>query len=296
MSTVFKPRRSSKGRMDQTGTTGKYAHAVLGAGELFLERQQTGTSYTEGSGSAASPVQYRMKIGDGTTEYANLGYADQTPVSASGAAGDGNIVGNVAQDTSNGGITATFQSLADKKVNSVTSNSSTTVANALNSVSDNNTLKDILGALKQAVSLCNTAITSLNDELPEITFSNNNRLITFRNNILIQFNTERIWKYDDDMSDSGDIWFPTKFSNIIRPFLSISVTHNEYIMVKNNDIYADSSGNYSSFSVNALEIHFNTSVTILPDEIEIKETNGINFNWSILEKDIQINWLAIGAK
>ena len=164
MSTVFKPRRSSKGRMDQTGTTGKYANAVLGAGELFLERQQTGTTYTEGSGSTSSPVQYRMKIGDGTTKYSSLGYADQTPVSTSGSAGDGNLVGNVAQDTSNGGITATFQSLADKKVNSVTSNSSTTVANALNTVAANNTLKDILGALKQAVSLCNTAITSLNDD------------------------------------------------------------------------------------------------------------------------------------
>ena len=164
MSTVFKPRRSNKGRMDQTGTTGKYANAVLGAGELFLERQQTGTTYTEGSGTSSAPVQYRMKIGDGSTKYSSLGYADQTAVSASGSSGDANIVGNVAQNTSNGGITTTFQSLADKKVSSVTSNSSTTVANALNTVAANNTLKDILGALKQAVSLCNTAITSLNDD------------------------------------------------------------------------------------------------------------------------------------
>ena len=81
-----------------------------------------------GVGKGAS----KIKIGDGTTAYSSLPYA--------------------LGDTSNDQIT-------------FSSNTSTTVAAALNSVTSGGSLKNIVAGLKQAISLCNTSITQLNDEL-----------------------------------------------------------------------------------------------------------------------------------
>ncbi len=84
-----------------------------------------------GMGTGASKV----KVGDGTTAYASLPYA--------------------LGDTSNDKI-------------DFSSNTSTTVANALTSVATGNTLKTIIGGLKQAISLCNSSITKLNDDCSNI--------------------------------------------------------------------------------------------------------------------------------
>lgn len=81
-----------------------------------------------GVGKGAS----KIKIGDGTTAYSSLPYA--------------------LGDTSNDQIT-------------FSSNTSTTVAAALNSVASGGSLKNIVAGLKQAISLCNTSITKLNDDL-----------------------------------------------------------------------------------------------------------------------------------
>ena len=82
----------------------------------------------KGSGSGHS----KMKIGDGTTAYSSLPYA--------------------MGDTENDKIT-------------FSSNTSTTVATALNSVTSGGALKNLIAGLKQAVSLCNTSITKLNDDI-----------------------------------------------------------------------------------------------------------------------------------
>lgn len=81
-----------------------------------------------GVGTGAS----KIKIGDGTTAYSSLPYA--------------------LGDTSN------------DKIN-FSSNTSTTVAAALNSVVTGASLKNIVAGLKQAISLCNTSITQLNDDI-----------------------------------------------------------------------------------------------------------------------------------
>ena len=81
-----------------------------------------------GMGTGASKV----KIGDGTTAYSALPYA--------------------LGDTSNDKI-------------DFSSNTSTTVAAALNSVVSGNSLKTLIAGLKQAISLCNTSITQLNDDI-----------------------------------------------------------------------------------------------------------------------------------
>ena len=78
----------------------------------------------------------KIKLGDGSTAYSSLPYAvDGTAISS--------------------------------KAVTVTSNSSTTITAALNNVATGKTLGVIVGALKQAVSLCNTSITELNDEIAE---------------------------------------------------------------------------------------------------------------------------------
>lgn len=84
-----------------------------------------------GVGTGAS----KIKIGDGTTAYSALPYA--------------------LGDTSNDQI-------------NFSSNTSTTVAAALNSVVTGASLKNIVAGLKQAISLCNTSITQLNDDTSKI--------------------------------------------------------------------------------------------------------------------------------
>lgn len=81
-----------------------------------------------GVGKGAS----KIKIGDGTTAYSSLPYA--------------------LGDTSNDQIT-------------FSSNTSTTVDAALNSVTSGGSLKNIVAGLKQAISLCSKSITQLNDDL-----------------------------------------------------------------------------------------------------------------------------------
>lgn len=74
----------------------------------------------------------RMKIGDGSTQYSSLPYA----------------MGDTENDTI-----------------AFSSNTSTTVATALNSVTSGGKLKNLIAGLKQAVSLCSSSITKLNNDL-----------------------------------------------------------------------------------------------------------------------------------
>ena len=81
-----------------------------------------------GSGSGHS----KMKVGDGVTQYGDLPYA--------------------MGDTENDEI-------------AFSSNTSTTVTAALNSVATGGKLKNLIAGLKQAISLCNNSITELNDDI-----------------------------------------------------------------------------------------------------------------------------------
>jgi len=84
-----------------------------------------------GVGKGAS----KIKIGDGSTKYSSLPYA--------------------LGDTTNDVIT-------------YSSNSSTSVATALNNVASGKKLGVMIAGLKQAVSLLNTSVTSLNDDITEV--------------------------------------------------------------------------------------------------------------------------------
>ena len=95
----------------------------------------SGELFVEAPDTGVGTGQHKIKIGDGTTAYNSLPYA----------------IG----DTSNDKI-------------EFSSNTATTVANALNSVASGQSLKTIIGGLKQAISLCNTSITQLNDETNKI--------------------------------------------------------------------------------------------------------------------------------
>ena len=95
----------------------------------------SGELFVEAPDTGVGTGQHKIKIGDGTTAYNSLPYA----------------IG----DTSNDKI-------------EFSSNTATTVANALNSVASGQSLKTIIGGLKQAISLCNTSITQLNDDTSKI--------------------------------------------------------------------------------------------------------------------------------
>ena len=84
-----------------------------------------------GEGSGAG----KFKMGDGVTQYGDLPY--------------------FAGDTSNDKI-------------EFNTNTSSSVTNALNSVVSGSPLKNLIAGLKQAVSLCNTSITKLNDDITSI--------------------------------------------------------------------------------------------------------------------------------
>ena len=92
---------------------------------------QKGEMFLEAPSTGMGTGASKIKIGDGTTAYSSLPYA--------------------LGDTSNDKI-------------DFSSNTATTVATALNSVTSGNALKTIIAGLKQAISLCNTSITQLNDD------------------------------------------------------------------------------------------------------------------------------------
>ena len=94
-----------------------------------------GEMFIEVPDTGAGTGHARMKMGDGSTAYSELPYA--------------------MGDTENDEI-------------AFGSNTSTTVATALNSVTSGGKLKNIIAGLKQAVSLCNTSITQLNDDISNI--------------------------------------------------------------------------------------------------------------------------------
>jgi len=287
MSQIFKPRRSSKGRMNQTGTVGKFAHTVLGAGELFLERQQDDNSYTEGSGSSSNPVQYRMKIGDGITTYSNLGYADQTQVFSSGSAGDGNIVDNIEQNIENGGITTTFSSLADKKVATVSSNSSSTVPTALNTVSSNNTLKDILGALKQAVSLCSTSISSLIEDKAEKVHEHTKSDIT-------DFAHEHEWS---DINNTPDSYPPSSHTHNKSDINNFAHTHTRSDIT--NFAHSHSKSDITDFShthsksdiTNFAHNHVRADITDFPSSMPASDV----YSWAKAANKPSYTYSEVGA-
>ena len=91
-----------------------------------------GEFFLEVPDTGAGKGRCKVKVGDGSTAYPSLPYA--------------------LGDTSNESMT-------------VGSNSSTTVATSLNSVATGKSLATCLGGLKQAISLCSTSITALNDDI-----------------------------------------------------------------------------------------------------------------------------------
>ncbi len=124
------------------------ASTMSGAGKKDIVLAK-GEMFVEAPSTGMGTGESKIKIGDGTTAYASLPYA--------------------LGDTSNNKI-------------EFTSNTSTTVATALNSVASGNALKTIIAGLKQAISLCNTSITQLNDDTSKInTYVGDDGLIHFTN-------------------------------------------------------------------------------------------------------------------
>lgn len=129
MSKIFKPRRIKY----STATGTKGAGIVPASGEMIV------VSPTAGHGKGAG----KIVIGDGSTTvqaYATNGKALVDDMKFSGS----------------------------ETLSSVGSDSSTTVATALSNVASGKTLSSLFGSLKQAVSLLNTSVTSLNDEKSDI--------------------------------------------------------------------------------------------------------------------------------
>lgn len=89
-----------------------------------------GEMFVETPSTGVGTGESNIKLGDGTTAYSSLPYA-----------------------------------LGSSAPTSITSDSSTTATAALNNASSGSSLKNILGALKQAVSLNSSSITTLNDTL-----------------------------------------------------------------------------------------------------------------------------------
>ena len=89
-----------------------------------------GEMFVETPSTGVGTGESNIKLGDGTTAYSSLPYA-----------------------------------LGSSAPTSITSDSSTTATAALNNASSGSSLKSILGALKQAVSLNSSSITTLNDTL-----------------------------------------------------------------------------------------------------------------------------------
>lgn len=173
----------------------------------------------EGSGSGHS----KMKIGDGTTAYSGLPYA--------------------MGDTENDKIT-------------FSSNTSTTVATALNSVASGNSLKTLIAGLKQAVSLCNTSITKLNDDITNIDINFSNKYYS-KNNIDYLLSkcvktSENLGFVTTDWSEEKSISFAANEYKVIylsvSPYYSaigiVSIdTNNVVLNITRWTIETDSSGN-----------------------------------------------------
>ena len=218
-----------------------------------------------GMGTGASKV----KIGDGTTAYSALPYA--------------------LGDTSNDKI-------------AFSSNTSTTVAAALNSVASGNSLKTLIAGLKQAISLCNTSITQLNDDIDEaggigMTTEQANQLEAIYNKM--NFDNSIIIPYLDNISSSyGGL---TKlqlngYSTIKIGSLNIADQHPSGY--KDNSYFGIFDINDTSLSN---PIYKKTAGTILTnEEIDISNYNGIfiilcttrpssnNINMSIVLTNIEI--------
>ena len=110
------------------------ASTMAGSGKKNIVLQK-GEFFLEAPSGGMGTGASKVKVGDGTTAYSSLPYA--------------------LGDTSNDKI-------------DFSNNTSTTVANALTSVASGKALKTIIGGLKQAISLCNTSITKLNDDTSKI--------------------------------------------------------------------------------------------------------------------------------
>ena len=124
------------------------ASTMAGSGKKNIVLQK-GEFFLEAPSGGMGTGASKVKVGDGTTAYSSLPYA--------------------LGDTSNDKI-------------DFSNNTSTTVANALTSVASGKALKTIIGGLKQAISLCNTSITKLNDDTSNIkTYIGTDGLIHFTN-------------------------------------------------------------------------------------------------------------------
>lgn len=192
------------------------ASTMSGAGKKDIVLAK-GEMFVEAPSTGMGTGESKIKIGDGTTAYASLPYA--------------------LGDTSNNKI-------------EFTSNTSTTVATALNSVASGNALKTIIAGLKQAISLCNTSITQLNDDTNGLKFAQD---------------VEGNWGY---IIPGADTVNPFKKGDIKKQ-IKISIYRHNYNPSWNGyniglTVYLDGTPIYNEFSITALSANnaFDYSCTI----------------------------------
>lgn len=131
----------------------------------------------------------KIKVGDGSTAYKSLPYA--------------------LGDTSTDVIT-------------YSSNSSTSVATALNNVASGKTLANMIAGLKQAVSLLNTSVTSLNDDCAQLNSNltirtiRKNKTITIPANSILNNNVMNVNDVDGYIP-VGIVGIYSDYPNVIIP-------------------------------------------------------------------------------
>lgn len=203
------------------------ASTMAGSGKKNIVLQK-GEFFLEAPSGGMGTGASKVKVGDGTTAYSSLPYA--------------------LGDTSNDKI-------------DFSNNTSTTVANALTSVASGKALKTIIGGLKQAISLCNTSITKLNDDI-------NNMIGTGDNNMtLIEMVTELYNKSVNTNTDKVKI-ITSSFSasNPYHVFESV----DGYELV---DIYAQVSGFSDKYTTSSTS--FTVSKDISTKRISISTVGSI---------------------
>ena len=139
MASYLRPRRGQK-------TTAETQAIVLKKGEVFFEIGNSGTPTTGANAKAFG----KIKMGDGTSTYSNLGYfidVDTTAVDWTDSTGTAT---SAAQGADNYGL--------------------------LNAITPTATIKSIFGSMKQLLFGLSTQVTSLNNDLSTISTHLSNRL------------------------------------------------------------------------------------------------------------------------
>ena len=169
---------------------------------------QSGELFIEAPSTGVGSGKSKIKIGDGSTVYSSLPYA----------------IG----DTSTDPIT-------------YTADTSTTVATALSNAASGGTLASIVAGLKQAISLCNTAVGSLSDDLSTLSgtvSSNSTSIGTLSGQVgLFEFRENPTTGDPEYRKTGADTWSPF----IKRGYLLVNIllyettTGTGGIYVKNVD-------------------------------------------------------------